>query len=104
MRESDEGGRERRGEAERLREWHYSTFNNVESCRASSIIRYGEAMYCLDQALLLQPGHVRAHYSRGQVFSLVVSPMKGGGEGGFRLSVSHFEYFGCSLVTRSTSA
>lgn len=28
-------------------------------------------MYCLDQALALDAQHTRAHYSRGQVFSLV---------------------------------
>ncbi|KAF5843145.1 hypothetical protein DUNSADRAFT_1572 [Dunaliella salina] len=32
--------------------------------------RYREALYCLDRALQMEPGHVRAHYSRGQVFSL----------------------------------
>ncbi len=29
--------------------------------------RYREALYCLDRALQLDPGHVRGHYSRGQV-------------------------------------
>ncbi len=29
--------------------------------------RYREALYCLDRALQLDPAHVRAHYSRGQV-------------------------------------
>jgi len=34
--------------------------------------RYREALFCLDKALQVQPGHVRAHYSRGQVVCVCV--------------------------------
>jgi hypothetical protein len=39
----------------------------VLGAQQSAMQRYGDALYCLEKAVRLEPGHTRAHYAMGQV-------------------------------------
>ncbi|GAX78887.1 hypothetical protein CEUSTIGMA_g6326.t1 [Chlamydomonas eustigma] len=56
---------------EKVRCTHSADVLVVMGAQLSAKHRYSEAMFCLDRALALHSSHVRAHYSKGQVFSLV---------------------------------